>query len=154
MTSSAGLLRALVRSLDRLEHDDPSLTIDALPDGWEVAVDIGPEVDDVFWWVGEDLSPMLSEALRTVSARPRRAWPDPEVAEDHEGSFEVVHGIRRALTTRGVLDMAYVPRSTVTEDRCWEVRVVVGGLDEIWLTDTLQSGLEPCWRAVQAHRGG
>lgn len=155
MTSAAHLLDQLVRAVDLLDHDDPSLTLNIARAGWDLSGDVGPEVDDVVRWPGEDLPAALSTALSDVRARPRRASFDHGPPEGFERCLALVDTVWLDLVARGgpaMLDLAYVPRSRVTRGRCWEVGIEAEDLDETWLTDTLLDGLEQCWSYLRSSR--
>lgn len=159
MTSTAQLLHELVRGVDLLDHDDPSLTFTVTPAGWDLGGDVGPDVDDVVRWPGEDLPAALASALADLRARPQRAAFDHGPREGYESCVDLAGTVWRALSARGsaMLDVAYVPRSRVAGGRCWEVGIEAEGLDETWLTDTLRDGLERCWsrlRFIRSTWGG
>lgn len=154
MTSAAQLVHELVRAVDLLDYDDPSLTFTIDRTGWDLGGDVGPEVDDVVGWFGEDLSAALSAALVDVRARPQRATFDHGPRENYESCVDLAGTVWRTLPARGsaMLDVAYIPRSRVVGGRCWEVGVETEGLDETWLTGTLRDGLERCWSHLRSIR--
>lgn len=144
----------LVHAVDLLAHDDPSLTFTLTHDGWDLSGDVGPDVDDVVSWTGDDVQAAASTALADLRARPQRPSFAHGPRESYDACLALAGDVWRSLPARGpaMLDVAYIPRSAVVQGRCWEVAVEAEGLDEMWLTDTLRDALERCWSHLRSVR--
>ena len=148
MKPSALLLKNTVQLLEHLEYEDPSLTILVSSDAWRIGVDLGAEVEDVLEWEGQYLATILSEVHRAVSVRPRRAFSSKiTVNEDFDLCDDIINDIKPRLG-RGMLDIAYVPRSKLPGGQSWEVHLQIDHVDEIWSGSTLREPLEESQRSI------